>query len=64
MQPLIDFPCPKLYAGVPAIIGNKGVEKIVEIKLDTKEKENFEVSVKAVKDLLKIAIKIDPSLAN
>mgnify|MGYP001395155647 CR=1 FL=1 len=54
----------KLYAGVPAIIGNKGVEKIVEIKLDTKEKENFEVSVKAVKDLLKIAIKIDPSLAN
>ena len=53
-----------LYAGVPIVIGDKGVEKIVEIKLEDKEKENFEISVNAVKELFKAAIKIDPDLAN
>ena len=52
-----------LYAGVPVVIGSKGVEKIVEIKLEEKEKENFEISIKAVKELFESAIKIDPSLA-
>jgi len=53
-----------LYAGVPVIIGNKGVEKVIEIKLDQKEKENFDLSIKAVKDLLAKAGKIDPKLSN
>ena len=53
-----------LYAGVPVVIGNLGAEKVIEIKLDDKEKENFEISIKAVKELFKAAIKIDPNLAN
>jgi len=53
-----------LYAGVPVVIGDKGVEKIIEIKLEGKEKENFEISVNAVKELFKAAVKIDPDLAN
>ena len=53
-----------LYAGVPVVIGDKGVEKIIEIKLEGKEKENFEISVNSVKELFKAAIKIDPDLAN
>jgi len=53
-----------LYAGVPVVIGDKGVEKIIEIKLEDKEKENFEISVKTVKELFKAAVKIDPDLAN
>ena len=53
-----------LYAGVPVVIGDKGVEKIIEIKLEDKEKENFEISVNAVKELFKTAAKIDPDLAN
>ena len=53
-----------LYAGVPVVIGDKGVEKIIEIKLEDKEKENFETSVNAVKELFKAAVKIDPELAN
>jgi len=53
-----------LYAGVPVVIGDKGVEKIIEIKLEGKEKENFEISVNAVKELFKTAAKIDPDLAN
>ena len=46
------------------MIGNQGVEKIVEINLETKEKENFNISINAVKELFNAAIKIDPSLAN
>ena len=52
-----------LYAGVPVVIGNLGAEKVIEIKLDDKEKENFEISIKAVKELFESAIKIDPDLA-
>jgi malate dehydrogenase len=53
-----------LYAGVPAVIGGQGVEKVVEIKLEEKEKENFKVSINAIKELFEAAIKIDPDLSN
>ena len=53
-----------LYAGVPAVIGSQGVEKVVEIRLEEKEKENFKVSINAVKELFEAAIKIDPDLSN
>ena len=42
-----------LYAGVPVIIGKNGVEKVVELKLDKEEKENFENSIKAVEIFFK-----------
>ncbi len=51
-----------LYAGVPVIIGSEGVEKIIELNLSKEEKENFENSVKAVKELFDAAKKIDPEL--
>jgi malate dehydrogenase len=51
-----------IYAGVPVIIGSGGVEKIIELKLSTEEKENFEKSIEAVKDLFSAAKKIDPLL--
>ena len=51
-----------MYAGVPVIIGSEGVEKVIEIKLSSQEKENFEKSIRAVKELLNAAKKIDPSL--
>ncbi len=53
-----------LYAGVPAVIGGQGVEKVVEIKLEEKEKENFKVSINAVKELFEAAVNIDPDLSN
>ena len=58
-----EYGVKNLYAGVPVIIGEKGVEKVVEIELRQKEKENFEISIKAVKELFEAAIKIDPDLA-
>ncbi len=51
-----------LYVGVPIIIGSKGVEKVVELKLSKKEKQNFDHSIKAVQELYNSAKKIDPSL--
>tara|TARA_B100001123_G_scaffold240119_1_gene268614 strand:+ start:248 stop:1195 length:948 start_codon:yes stop_codon:yes gene_type:complete len=59
-----EYGVKNLYAGVPVIIGNKGVEKVIEIKLEPKEKENFEASIKTVKELFDLAVKIDPKLAN
>ena len=34
----------------------------IEIKLEQKEKENFDISIKAVKELFDAAVKIDPDL--
>ena len=51
-----------IYAGVPAIIGEDGVEKIIELDLNSEEKKNFDKSIQAVKDLFDAAKKIDSSL--
>ncbi|MEM0906437.1 MAG: malate dehydrogenase [Pseudomonadota bacterium] len=51
-----------LYVGVPVVIGAEGVERIVEIKLDGTEKDQFDNSVGAVTGLLDACRAIDPSL--
>jgi malate dehydrogenase len=45
------------------VIGEGGVERIVEIQLDDSAKANFQVSVDAVKELLEACKQIDGSLA-
>ena len=52
-----------LYAGVPIVIGSKGVEKIEEINLNEKEKKEFMNSINAVKKLWEAASAIDPDLS-
>ena len=52
-----------LYVGVPVIIGEKGIEKIIELKLDSDEQKSFQTSIDAVRELFNAAKKIDPSLA-
>ena len=52
-----------IYAGVPVVIGNKGVEKIEEINLNEKEKKEFLNSINAVKKLWEAASSIDPDLS-
>jgi malate dehydrogenase len=47
-----------IYVGVPCIIGARGVEKIIEIKLTTDERKMFKKSVLAVKNLTKTIEKI------
>lgn len=43
-----------LYIGVPVIIGENGVEKIIEIKLNAEEQKMFDHSVNAVKGLIEV----------
>ena len=43
-----------LYVGVPVVIGAKGVERIIEIKMNAGEKKEFNSSVKAVKGLVDV----------
>lgn len=51
-----------MYVGVPAVIGAKGIERIVEIELTGKDREGFDKSVGAVKGLIEACKKIAPDL--
>jgi malate dehydrogenase len=51
-----------MYVGVPIVIGAEGVERIVEIELNESAKANFDVSVDAVKELVKACKDIDGAL--
>ena len=51
-----------LYVGVPVVIGAGGAEEIIEIALDDEAKQNLQVSVDAVKELLVACKQIDGSL--
>ena len=57
-----EYGVEELYAGVPVIIGEKGVEKIIELELSSEEKKNFNNSIEAVRILYNAAKKIDQSL--
>jgi malate dehydrogenase len=51
-----------LYVGVPAVIGAKGIERIVEVQLNGAERSMFEKSVEAVQTLVDACKKIAPHL--
>jgi len=59
-----EYGVKNLYAGVPVIIGKGGVEKVITLDLNKNEKENFDLSIRAVQDLIFKAKKIDPKLNN
>jgi malate dehydrogenase len=52
-----------LYVGVPAVIGEKGIERIVELELTQSEKDQLTKSSEAVKGLIEACKKLDPALA-
>lgn len=43
-----------LYIGVPAVLGSKGVEKVIEMELNDQEKAMLEISAKAVRDVVEV----------
>ena len=57
-----EYGVSNLYAGVPVVIGKKGVEKIVELNLSNQEKQQFNLSINAVQELYKPAKRIDKNL--
>ena len=42
-----------LYLGVPVVLGRNGIEKVVELNLDEKEKADLYTSAEAVRKVLK-----------
>ena len=57
-----EYGLSNLYVGIPTVIGNKGIEKIIEIDLNEQEKINFSKSVESVKKLIEDCKKIDKDL--
>jgi malate dehydrogenase len=51
-----------LYVGVPVVIGAKGVERIVELELNSSERQMFEKSAASVQGLVDACRKIAPDL--
>jgi malate dehydrogenase len=47
-----EFGVNGFYVGVPAVLGEKGVERILEFKLDAEEQAMMDKSVAAVKELV------------
>jgi malate dehydrogenase len=47
-----------LYMGVPIVIGENGMERVVEIELSAEEKAMLETSAKAVRELIEAANKL------
>jgi malate dehydrogenase len=52
-----------LYVGVPAVIGEKGVERIVELDLTPDERAQLDKSAGAVKGLIDACKALEPRLA-
>jgi len=52
-----------LYVGVPVVIGAKGVERVIEVELNSQEKSDFTRSVGAVQSLVEACIRIAPGLS-
>lgn len=48
------------FVGVPCVLGAAGVEKVIEVELDTREKEMFAASIEHVKELCKATKKLLP----
>jgi malate dehydrogenase len=42
------------FVGVPAVLGAKGVERVIEIEMDPEERKAFDTSVSHVKDLVSV----------
>ncbi len=57
-----EFGVKGLYVGVPVVLGGNGVERIVEIDLNMRERSAFTSSVEAVKGLVEVCQKIAPHL--
>ncbi len=51
-----------VYVGVPVVLGAGGVERVIEIELNSEDKQAFDKSVNAVKGLCEACATIAPSL--
>ena len=47
-----------IYMGVPVILGKEGVEEVIELKLNAREKEMVKESSKSIKEVIKVLDKM------
>lgn len=59
-----EYKIKDMYVGVPVVIGAKGVERILEISLNSRETKMFKDSIASVKSLMRACTKIDKRLAS
>ena len=59
-----EYKIKDMYVGVPVVIGKKGVEKILEISLNSRETKMFKDSISSVKSLMRACSKIDKRLVS
>jgi malate dehydrogenase len=52
-----------IYVGVPIVIGEKGVERVLELELTAEERTMFDKSVESVRGLIEACKKLEPKLA-
>ncbi len=52
-----------MYVGVPTVIGEGGIERVVEIEMNADEKAQFQKSVDSVQGLVDACKKINPEVA-
>ncbi len=52
-----------LFVGVPCVLGAKGVEKVIEFKLDAEEQKFMNESISHVQDLIAATVKLMPEMA-
>ena len=59
-----EYKIKDMYVGVPVVIGAKGVERILEISLNSRETKMFKDSIASVRSLMRACTKIDKRLAS
>jgi len=57
-----EYGIKNMYVGVPVVIGEKGVEKVIAVELNKEEKLMFKKSAKAVYELAQACKNIDKNL--
>jgi len=59
-----DYGVKDMFVGVPVVIGAKGVERVVKVRLNAAEKEMMAKSIASVQGLVEACKTINPALAN
>ena len=57
-----EYKIKDMYVGVPVVIGERGVERILEISLNAKENKMFKDSISSVRSLMRACGRIDKRL--
>ena len=58
-----EYDVKDMYVGVPVVIGEKGVERVLEIEMTKDEREMFAKSVASVKTLIEACKTVNPAFA-